>query len=324
MKTKKEKEELLRVLIVGAGNIGALYDTPKSKNVLTHAHAFSLHKNFTLVGFVDTDEAKAKKASAIWGGKAFSSIKDAFSDEQVDVAVNATPDHKHFETLKELMKLPIRFIFTEKPLTGTLSEAKEIQKLAKQKNIGIAVNYRRRFVPDFITLEKDIKNGRYGEYLSGNGYYGKGIVHNGSHIIDLLQYFIGEITSATPLIPSETKNGYDPEISYMIQFNGGKSFILQNIDYRNYTIFEVDLLFSKARLRITDSGFRIETQKVKDDKVFHGYRNMEVCAVKDTSLGMAMYFCADNIYRHLSKKEPLACSLADGCSTMSAISKIVS
>ena len=41
------------VLIVGAGNIGAMFDTSENEEVLTHAHAFSIVEAFNLVVFIE-------------------------------------------------------------------------------------------------------------------------------------------------------------------------------------------------------------------------------------------------------------------------------
>ena len=87
---------VFNVLIVGAGNIGAFYDNPESKNVLTHAHAFYKHLNFQIIGFIDINESKAENAAQIWGGKKFINIKDAFNESNIDVVVNDTPDEFHF------------------------------------------------------------------------------------------------------------------------------------------------------------------------------------------------------------------------------------
>ena len=315
------KNKIFNVLIVGCGRIGAFFDKPKDRNVLTHAHAFSLHKGFNLVGFIDSDFEQAKKAASVWGGQVFKNIDEAFKNNKIDIVCNAAPDKFHFQILKEILKYKPRLILAEKPLTATLKEAKKIMKLAKKNKIEMAVNYRRRFVPEFKKIKKDIKNGKYGEYLTGNGYYTKGIVHNGSHAIDLLLYFVGNIKKSFTL----ANNGgsvNDPQITTAIEFNNKKKFFLQNINHNLYTIFELDLLFSKARIRIINSGFKIEIQKIKDDKIFKGYRNMEYDRIINTSLNKSLYFAADNIYKHLSGGEELDCSLKDEYQNMLAAHKI--
>ena len=143
------------VLIIGAGNIGAFYDSPRSNRILTHAHAFQTHKMFNLLGFVDVNIKKAQKAASVWGGKAFFSIEQTFfSSEEIDAASVAVPDEFHFDIVKTLMRFPVRCIFLEKPVTKTITEANAILKLQRNKHIPIAVNYSRRFVPEFQKIKR--------------------------------------------------------------------------------------------------------------------------------------------------------------------------
>src|SRR3972149_7328158 len=116
-------------MIIGAGNIGAFYDTPDSTNILTHAHAFSKHQGFNLMGFIDTDYHKAEEASAIWGGSAFHSIEEAFDGGPADIVSIAVPDEFHYEILKKLTLYPVKLVFGEKPLVETASQAEEIVRL---------------------------------------------------------------------------------------------------------------------------------------------------------------------------------------------------
>ena len=55
----------LNVVIIGAGKIGAFFDSPDSSNILTHAHAFTANRNFRLLGFVDKDLNQAGRAAQI-------------------------------------------------------------------------------------------------------------------------------------------------------------------------------------------------------------------------------------------------------------------
>ena len=55
-----------KVVVVGAGNIGALFDTPDSKEILTHANAFLRNEHFQLMGFFDVDRKKTLEAARRW------------------------------------------------------------------------------------------------------------------------------------------------------------------------------------------------------------------------------------------------------------------
>jgi len=310
------------VLIIGAGNIGAFFDTPDSDNVLTHSHAFSKHSGFNLLGFVDLDKIKAQKATSIWGGKVFKNVEEALTKEDVDVICVAVPDDCHYATLKVISNASIKFVFAEKPLAINMTEADELLRLYKQKRIPLAVNYSRRFLPEFQEIKKNISDGLYGDYITGAGYYGKGILHNGSHLIDLLRYFIGEIRESEYInsIFDFTKD--DPSISAILAFNKKKNFLLQCIDSRLYTIFEIELFFEKKRINIKDTGRRVEESDVIEDQFVRGYKNIVKTKEIVTSYKKSLYYAVDNIYNYLTKGEKMKCSIDDAYKTMQACIQI--
>lgn len=307
-----------RVLIIGAGKIGAFFDTPHSGDVLTHAHAFALHPGFQLLGFVDVDNTRAQQAVAIWGGKIYPDLESAFDDGPIDVVSVSVPDESHYEILMRLSRLPIKLIFTEKPLAATLEQAEMIISTYKENRIPILVNYTRRFVPEIIELKKAIESMKFGEYISGTGYYGKGILHNGSHMIDLVRYYIGNIIASNQVTVLHDYKTIDPSIGAVLTIQNTKPFYLQCVDSKQYTIFEIDLLFERKRLRIQDSGFSIEEYDIYEDKRFKGYFTIAKTNERITSQGKALYFAASNIYNHLTKSEMLNCSLFDAFENMKA------
>lgn len=309
-------DPVFNVLIIGAGAIGALYDNPESEYILTHAHAFSIHSGFHLLGFVDVNYERAQNAARLWNSRAFKSLEEAFENERVDVACIAVPDELHYSILKKIAIFPLRAVFAEKPLTRTVGEAEEIVTIYRDRSIPICVNYRRSFVPEFEALQERIKGGTFGKYLAGTGYYGKGFLHSGSHLIHLLSFLIGEI-GGHKIVASEIDfNPNDTSISVNIVFKPDNLFYLQHINCNYFTLFEADLLFEKGRVKITDTGFRIEYHTIDEHPILKGY----ICLAKteeiDTQLGKSLYFSAINIYNHLTKEEPLKCSVYDAFKTM--------
>lgn len=303
-------------IIIGAGNIGALFDSPDSEDVLTHAHAFTKHTGFNLIGFIDIDVKKAHQAAKLWGCKTFSNIEEAFNSGKIDIACVAVPDEYHYSVLKELSEFSLKVILAEKPLTKTLKEAEELLKICSEKQIDVVVNYSRRFVPEFEKIRQDIKMGVYGEYLTGTGYYGKGIIHNGSHLIDLLRYFIGEIDTIKPISSIFDFYPADESMSAVLTFENNEPFFLQYVDCRKYAIFEMDLLFEMKRIRIYDSGFKIEVYDNKENNMYKGYINIVKTSDINTSLDNALYKTAENIYKHLTEGQNLKCSIEDGYKTL--------
>ncbi len=265
---------MYNVLIIGAGNIGALYDKPNSEFVLTHAHAFNLHEKFRLIGFVDLNKNKAESAAKIWGCQAFESIKQVFINNKIDVISMAVSDDSHYKLLSKIAEFPVKFVIAEKPLAKTWEQASDLIELYKTKNIPMSVNYSRRFVPEFCKIKQDIKNNIYGSYISGTGYYGKGILHNGSHLLDFLRFMLGEINCVDYINHSFDFSDYDPSVSAVLTFDNNQKFIIQHVNCNLYTIFEIDLLFEKKRIRITDSGRVVEIFNITDNPLYQGYKNI--------------------------------------------------
>ncbi len=312
--------KVYNVLIVGAGRIGAFFDTLDNENVLTHAHAFSKHPQFNLIGFVDKDFAIATKAAKLWDCKSFQSINDAFFKNKIDVVVVAVCDEHHYRVLKEVLNYKIQLIFAEKPLTKSLKEAEEIVDLSKEKKIPILVNYSRRFVPKFIDLKNKIRSGELGNFVGGCGYYGKGFLHNGSHLIDLLNYFSLSIERVETISKRYDFFDDDPTISAVLKLKNNTLFFIQGVDCSLYTIFELDLFFEKARIRVVDFGCIIEEYCLNDNSIFNGYRNLNIKQKIKADYSKSLYFAAQNIADFLDDKSELLCIAQDVLSVMKVCS----
>jgi len=297
-----------KALIIGAGKMAAFFDKPKDTNILTHAHAYFAHKNFEIAGFVDVDLNKARGAAKVWGSAAFLSISDAYNNlKDIDVVSVCAPDEEHFKILKEIAKFQPKIVFCEKPITNSAKEAQEIISLYKKRDIALLINYSRRFVGEIQNLQKEIKGGAFGDFLSGSAYYGKGLVHNGSHMIDLIRLLVGEINSAEVYKKEADFFKQDASVSARLTLENNKIINLSYINCNNFSIFELDLFFEKGRVRLIDSSGKIERFKRAKSQIYKGYRYLERASVIRTSLGRAMYGAVENIYGFLSKKSQLSC-----------------
>lgn len=314
---------VFNALIIGAGNIGAFFDTPGGSNVLTHAHAYKKCAGFNILGFVDTDMGKVKKAVSLWGGNIFHRMEEAFDKSTVDVVSVAVPDGQHYEVLLKISEFPVKCVFAEKPFTKKPEEAEDIIHIYKEKNIALVVNYSRRFVPEFEKIRDDIHRGIYGGFVSGAGFYGKGISHNGSHLIDLLRYFIGEIQSSRITDYSYDFYDDDPSVSGILTFANEKKFNLQHMDCKLFTIFELDMFFEKKRIRISESGLAIEEYDIIESDIFAGYKNMVKTRENRTSLEKAISYAVKNIYDFLTDGAAIKCSGLDGYKAVQVCSDII-
>jgi predicted dehydrogenase len=312
-----------RAAIIGAGRIGAMLDEPWNPHILTHAHGYNACEGFEIVGFVDPNLDKAEAASARWGGAAFESIDKLFETQSVGVVSVCLPDELHYATLLALAEKPVKFIFLEKPAVRTLEEADVVRTLYGELPIRVQVNYTRRFVPEIRSIREAIRSGKYGAFLTGTGYYGKGLLHNGSHMVDLLQFLVGKVGKVAKV--SETVDFYDqdPSVSALLTMGCGGDFYLCHIDSRKFHVFELDLTFESKRIRIFELGTIIEEYSVGDNRLFEGYRTLNKDAEFPTQHSKAMYHAIANIRNNLDRNEPLVCTLEESLETVKTCSRIM-
>lgn len=305
------------VVIIGAGNIGAFFDTPDSQEILTHANAFRKNKNFVLKGFYDVDFHKAVKAAERWGVQAFERMSQALQD--TDVVSCTVPDSFHFQVLKEVAEYPVKLVFAEKPFTRTQQEAEELCRLYEEKHIPLLINYTRRYVTEFIELRERIKE--YGRFIRGTGYYGKGILHNGSHMIDFISYLLGEVFVV------QSSDGFvdfaadDPSVEAKLRVAGG-TFYMHPLDCNVATLFEMDLFFEKGRIRMTDGCSKVEESKVLPSPTYQGYYNYIPVKSYTVHYDSSFQNAVRHIYEVLEHNQPVMCSKEEGTRVLQLCKKL--
>lgn len=308
---------LYKVSIIGAGNIAARFDLPENEKILTHAHAVTEHSDFEISGFFDKDNARAFEAARRWGGKVYADMETAVQD--ADIVCCCVPDRFHGSVLKEVAQFRPRLVIAEKPLTDKYEEAIEIQKLYEGK-IPLIVNYSRRFLEEFHRLKRDIKS--YGKFLKGIGYYGKGILHNGSHMIDILSFLLGKVEDirnlGTEIYDFESD---DPSYDVVLKVQQ-ENFYMMAIDCRAVTIFEIELFFEKARVRILNGGEKIEIYHVEASDTYAEYKNYQPIEIRNVNYSEAMLGLMENVSRFLKGEEALNCTLQDGMDVLKICMRI--
>jgi len=109
--------------IVGTGNIAAGY----ARDILTHPE-------IRLVAATDVDPGRAAAFAAANDCRAHASLDDLLADEDVDIVVNLTVHHAHYEVTKRALEAG-RHVYSEKPLALRTSEARELVDLAQARGV---------------------------------------------------------------------------------------------------------------------------------------------------------------------------------------------
>ncbi|MGW0229361.1 Gfo/Idh/MocA family protein [Actinopolymorpha singaporensis] len=139
----------LRVGIVGAGLIAGV-----------HARAYATVPGVSIVGVADPRETKAQALASTVGARAFDGL-EAVLDAGVDVISVCTPPDTHAELAVAAIKSGAH-VLCEKPLAGTLEDARRIVAAAHTTQAVVCVGHVSRFEPDHQRAKELVDEGRLG------------------------------------------------------------------------------------------------------------------------------------------------------------------
>ena len=125
----------IRVACIGVGGKGSS-DTDSAYSLGGDIVALCDVDANTLNGKNRSLADRAKKDSRTYDARLFKDFRKMFDqmDKSIDAVTISTPDHVHGVAAMRAMKLG-KHVYCQKPLTQTVFEARELRRLAKEKNL---------------------------------------------------------------------------------------------------------------------------------------------------------------------------------------------
>ena len=198
-----------------AGVIGA-------GNIVRGAYVWKLKNKypFRLAAVFDVNKAGADQVAHDTGARSCGSLAELVNDPEIEAVFICTPEKFHCDSA--LAALAARkHVLCEKPLAHSHEEAKRMVAAAKEAGVTTFVNFSFRFRPEVIYLSQLLQSGIIGKvyhvwgtlsqgkwfnsvgepanerndaapwkYSAGGGVLGD----LGPHLVDILRYWLGEIT----------------------------------------------------------------------------------------------------------------------------------
>ena len=281
-------------LLVGAGNIGALYDINSESDAEPLTHLSALTKS-QQIGWIDVLETNPNHVHRIKLNQkiryCFASLAEleAHADDY-KIACIATPSGTHFSILRALNKSAIKIghVLCEKPLFARAMEFRSQALDIKQMKFPVTVNYPRTWSTDNTGLLDVAAKHDLGACISAVASYGKGLKNNGSHMINLLvQLFDGvpEVTSVGRCCVNDLNQ--DPSMSFGLIINGHEIAVMATSS-QSFSLFEVDLRFEHGRIILKDGGRVIDCYTPVADPDYSGYTILRHQMSRPTDLGGSM------------------------------------
>lgn len=247
-----------RAAIIGLGRVASGYDCdPLFESGSSHAGAYQTDGRIQLIAACDIVEEAGKRFLERWGEvRVYSDMKKMFAQEKIDVVSITTRPQQHFEVALAAIEGGVKAIFCEKPFTDNLEKAVEIAERCKQQKIVLMIDYNRRFDRMHQVVKQAIKQEKLGQLVRGVMYYSNGFSNNGSHAIDLVRMFAGEVSGVQTL--ATRGGGGDPDVDLVLHLKSGGIMAMLAIDSRYHYEFEFDGQYQQGRIRILGGGDRAQ------------------------------------------------------------------
>ena len=262
----------VRSVIIGCGSIAGEKDSLADKYLRSHAKAYAKNKYTELVGVCDIDLKKAKKFAKKWNLKHYdNSIYNIINKSNPNLVSICTPASTHREIILLLAKLKIRKIWLEKPAAKSVKDLNEIIKISEKYKIKIWINYFRLYEPKLINLKREINKVSSIQLI--NCFYTKGLKNNGSHLLSMLFFLLGNEYRIKNI--RKDKNKDYPGYSFnLVQ----KNYVInvEVLDEKAFEIFEIDIIGKKGRIIISNLSKNIDIFRVKKNIYTKYYKNLEL------------------------------------------------
>jgi DUF1009 family protein/predicted dehydrogenase len=141
---RRPRPDALHVGVVGVGYLGRF-----------HAQKYARLPEAELVGVVDVNGSQAARVAAEVQTEAMQDYRDLVG--KVDAVSIVTPTMYHHAIAREFLEAGIH-VLVEKPMTQTVEEADELNRLAAAKNLVLQVGHLERFNSAFRAIYPRLRN----------------------------------------------------------------------------------------------------------------------------------------------------------------------
>jgi len=203
---------MLKVGIFGVGHLGKF-----------HLNSWKEIKRAELTGFYDPDDAAAYEAADKYQLTRFTDPDDLI--DACDLIDIVAPTPLHFQLCEKAIRKG-KHVFVEKPLAGTMEEARQIVQLVRESKTKLQVGHVERFNPAYLALQSITMNPLFIEVHRLAQFNPRGtevsvildlMIHDIDIILSLVKSEVKSISASGVAVMTDT-----PDIaSVRIEFNNG-------------------------------------------------------------------------------------------------------
>ena len=267
---------VLSSAVIGLGQAGSRFDEENRPVVWSHAGAYlALPDDYKLVAGADPDAANRNLFAARAAAAAVYPDGARLGAEcRPDVVSVCTPPDGRADVVDALLRAhQPRALICEKPLALNPGDRRRIIDRCAAAETLLVVNYNRRYDSCYRRAKAAVVDGQIGDLVSVAVSSPNRLWSIGSHAIDLLVYFAGDVIEDWTALPlGHLYEDGEPAADVLCRFSNGVAGRLATTGRRAELIFEVDLIGAEGRIRIEDNGARATLRRFEESDAYAGYR----------------------------------------------------
>ena len=301
-----------KVLLIGCGNMAGGYDLlqPEEALPLGHAKAFRQHGGFELTSCIDPITAQRQAFQSRWqvphGYDRWQDLPQNVG--AFDVVSICSPTSVHAKDIQAALALKPKLIFCEKPVTLSLAETQQAVTDCANHQVLLAVNHSRRWSPEVLQLKQQLAQGKWGAVRSVSAVYNKGILNNGSHMMDLLLNLFGPLHVTHVGQAVFDHFDADPSVDACLKTADGVPIQLNVAHAQDYALFEMQIVTEKGVVSMEDGGARWRFRTAAPSSQLPGYHFLKHGEWIAPQGSPALRNTVANLHDALTQGAPLACT----------------
>jgi len=267
------------ISLIGCGRIGFLLENDKLRNKpCTHFGGASA-AGLKITSACDMDINRLKEfgiKSGIKDSSLFTDYRELLKSRKPRMVIIATWTDTHAAIALEAIKNGSEILIIEKPAASSLPRIKRIITDADKNGCRIIVNHERRFDSRYNKVKEMIQNRVIGEIKTVNArmltgsYRGKSFIeegggpllHDGTHLVDIIRFFFGEITTVQGEFTRFTRTaGFEDSASAWLKSDSGINIFLEAGGGRKYFQFELEIWGTDGKILIGNGYNRLFLKK---------------------------------------------------------------
>ena len=263
-------------VVCGLGTIGCELDFSPAPDasLRTHAGAIAANPRMRLIAGCDPEPARRERFARHFHTPTYASLQEALALHAPDLVSICSPTGHHHTQVMACIEASLPMVWLEKPPAASRAQLEDLV-LAQQERATrttILVNYHRRYAESYQRLREFCSSGELGSLVRLDAVYSRGLVPNGSHMVDLAFFLAGDPPGAE--LTARAAGGDAENPSFLLRFSTGLEASFIGIPGLPYHCIDMTATFERGRASVFHGGMTVRLEHCVEHELFKGFHRL--------------------------------------------------